>query len=104
MTNRQSTIRESPICNLQSPMYDRDEVSRVVISGIGVVSPYGVGRERFWTHVTRGCSATRAITEFDAAAGPCGVAAPVPSSVTIEDAPHLDHRAGNGNGNGDGGA
>jgi 3-oxoacyl-(acyl-carrier-protein) synthase len=39
---------------------------RVVISGIGVVSPYGVGRERFWTYVSRGCSATRAITEFDA--------------------------------------
>jgi len=30
--------------------------SRVVISGIGVVSPYGVGRERFWSHVSRGCS------------------------------------------------
>ncbi|MEO6238473.1 MAG: beta-ketoacyl-[acyl-carrier-protein] synthase family protein [Vicinamibacterales bacterium] len=60
--------------------------SRVVISGIGVVSPYGVGRERFWTNVSRGCSATRAITEFDASPFPCTVAAPVPSSITIDDA------------------
>jgi 3-oxoacyl-[acyl-carrier-protein] synthase II len=62
-------------------------VSRVVISGIGVVSPYGVGRERFWTHVTRGCSATRAIADFDASAFSCTVAAPVPSPITIDDEP-----------------
>jgi 3-oxoacyl-[acyl-carrier-protein] synthase II len=68
-------------------------VSRVVISGIGVVSPYGVGRERFWTHVSRGCSATRAITDFDASAFPCMVAAPVPSSITIDDAPPVQPRA-----------
>ena len=50
----------------------------VAITGIGVVSPYGVGRERFWQHVRSGCSATRTVTEFDA--GPYGatVAAPVP--------------------------
>src|SRR5687768_11469582 len=69
-------------------MYDR-RMDRVVISGIGVVSPYGVGRERFWTHVTRGCSSTRAIVDFDASAFPCMVAAPVPASVSIEDAPLL---------------
>jgi 3-oxoacyl-[acyl-carrier-protein] synthase II len=58
---------------------------RVAITGIGVVSPYGVGRDRFWRHVSRGCSATRAITEFDASVFPCAVAAPVPS-VSIDDA------------------
>jgi 3-oxoacyl-[acyl-carrier-protein] synthase II len=56
----------------------------VAITGIGVVSPFGVGRDRFWTHVSRGCSATRAITEFDASAFPCTVAAPVPP-VSIDD-------------------
>jgi 3-oxoacyl-(acyl-carrier-protein) synthase len=56
--------------------------SRVAITGIGVVSPYGVGREHFWQHVRRGCSATRAITDFDASPFPCMVAAPVPT-VTI---------------------
>jgi len=56
----------------------------VVITGIGVVSPFGVGRERFWDHVSRGCSGTRAISEFDASAFACQVAAPV-SGVGIED-------------------
>lgn len=65
---------------------------RVAITGIGVVSPYGVGRERFWTHVSRGSSATRAITEFDASGYPCRVAAPVPP-VSIEDAVPLDRVA-----------
>jgi 3-oxoacyl-[acyl-carrier-protein] synthase II len=73
---------------------------RVVISGIGVVSPYGVGRECFWNQVSRGCSATRPIVEFDASAFPCTVAAPVPP-LTIEDAPVIRDRAGhNGNGGG----
>jgi 3-oxoacyl-[acyl-carrier-protein] synthase II len=65
---------------------------RVAISGIGVVSPYGVGRERFWTHVSRGCSATRAITDFDASAFGCQVAAPVPAGISVEDAPELARR------------
>jgi 3-oxoacyl-[acyl-carrier-protein] synthase II len=64
-----------------------------VISGIGVVSPFGVGRGRFWTCVSRGCSATRAIDDFDASAFPCMVAAPVPSSITIDDALPVDERA-----------
>lgn len=63
--------------------------SRVVISGIGVVSPFGAGRERFWTSVSRGCSGTRAITEFDASNLPCAVAAPVPG-ITIDDVPAVD--------------
>ena len=62
---------------------------RVVISGIGVVSPFGVGRERFWQHVSRGCSGTRAITQFDASTYPCQVAAWVPP-MSIADALELD--------------
>src|SRR5437763_15586246 len=62
---------------------------RVVISGIGVVSPFGVGRERFWDHVSRGCSGTRAVSDFDAADFACRVAAPV-DHVTIDDVPALD--------------
>jgi len=62
---------------------------RVVITGIGVVSPFGVGRERFWECVTAGCSATRAITAFDASDLACRVAAPV-DGVTIGDVPAID--------------
>ena len=72
---------------------------RVAITGIGVVSPFGVGRERFWTHISAGCSATRAITDFDASAFGCMVAAPVPASLSIDDAAAVDAGpAGNGNG------
>jgi 3-oxoacyl-[acyl-carrier-protein] synthase II len=67
--------------------------SRVVVTGIGVVSPFGVGRERYWEHVSRGCSGTRAIREFDASGFACRVAAPV-EGVTMEDLPRLDGEDG----------
>ena len=51
---------------------------RVAITGIGVVSAFGVGREAFWDAIRRGQSGTRAITEFDVSTYPCQVAAPVP--------------------------
>jgi 3-oxoacyl-[acyl-carrier-protein] synthase II len=62
---------------------------RVVISGVGVVSPFGPGRERFWCNISRGISGTKAITQFDVSAYPCRVAAWVPA-LSIEDAPPLD--------------
>ena len=61
----------------------------VVITGIGVVSPFGVGRERYWNHVTHGCSGISRITQFDVSAWPCQVAASVPP-VSIEDAVALE--------------
>jgi 3-oxoacyl-[acyl-carrier-protein] synthase II len=67
----------------------------IAITGIGVVSPFGVGRERFWSCISRGCSGTRAITSFDATAFPCQVAAPVPD-VSIEDAVPIAALAGDG--------
>jgi len=70
---------------------------RVAITGIGVVSPYGVGRERFWHHVSRGCSGTRAITDFDATPFACRVAAPVPA-LSLEEALQS---VGNGSGRAD---
>jgi 3-oxoacyl-[acyl-carrier-protein] synthase II len=62
---------------------------RIVITGIGVVSPFGVGRERFWEQVRHGCSGTRAITEFDTSGFACRVAAAVPG-VAVDDVPALD--------------
>ena len=55
--------------------------SRVAITGIGVVSPFGVGREVFWDHVSRGISGTRAITEFDTTNLTCRVTASVPDAA-----------------------
>jgi 3-oxoacyl-[acyl-carrier-protein] synthase II len=61
---------------------------RVVITGIGVVSPFGVGRERFWDSICRGCSGTRTITEFDASEFACRVAAP--AAASIDDVPPVE--------------
>ncbi|OLR89582.1 beta-ketoacyl-[acyl-carrier-protein] synthase family protein [Actinokineospora bangkokensis] len=38
---------------------------RVVITGIGVVAPGGIGREAFWDLITSGRTATRTISTFD---------------------------------------
>ena len=51
--------------------------SRVAITGIGVVSPFGVGRERFWDAMSAGRSGTRTIDNFDASSLACRVAAAV---------------------------
>ena len=73
---------------------------RIVISGIGVVSTYGIGRDVFWDAVSRGVSGTRAISAFDATGFPCRVAADVPPvdisaavSVDGEDAADWEPRA-----------
>ncbi len=61
---------------------------RIVITGVGVVSPFGVGRDRFWQCVSRGCSGTRPIAGFDASEYACRVAAEAPA--TIDDVPPLE--------------
>ena len=61
----------------------------VVITGIGAVSPFGAGRERYWDHVSRGVSGITAITQFDVSAYPCRVAASVPP-VSVDEAPALE--------------
>jgi 3-oxoacyl-[acyl-carrier-protein] synthase II len=68
---------------------------RVAITGIGVVSPFGVGRDCFWRQISQGRSGTRAITEFDASPYSCTVAAPVPPIATDLEALPLE-RAGDG--------
>lgn len=48
---------------------------RVVITGIGVTAPGGIGTKPFWELVTSGTTATRRITAFDASGHRCQVAA-----------------------------
>jgi 3-oxoacyl-[acyl-carrier-protein] synthase II len=39
---------------------------RVVVTGLGIISPVGTGLEKFWTSLTGGVSGIRRITRFDA--------------------------------------
>ncbi|HLJ17412.1 MAG TPA: beta-ketoacyl-[acyl-carrier-protein] synthase family protein [Bryobacteraceae bacterium] len=50
---------------------------RVVITGMGVVSPNGIGREAFWQATRNGVSGIRTITRFDAS----GLAAQVAGEI-----------------------
>jgi len=53
------------------------EKKRVVITGMGVVAPNGIGIDNFWNSLVQGRSGVRSITHFDASTYPCQVAAEV---------------------------
>lgn len=48
---------------------------RVVITGLGVVSPGGIGKNAFWKTIKKGKSITSRITRFDSSSFPCQIAA-----------------------------
>ena len=62
---------------------------RVVVTGMGVVSPFGVGIDPFWDGLTQGRSAVRRITRFDASPYPSQIAGEVPD---FNAAAHLPRR------------
>ncbi|WP_159768434.1 beta-ketoacyl-[acyl-carrier-protein] synthase family protein [Streptomyces sp. HM190] len=71
---------------------------RVVITGIGVVAPGGVGTKEFWSLLTAGRTATRGITLFDASSFRSRIAAeadfdPLLHGFTPEEAERLDRAA-----------
>ena len=51
---------------------------RAVITGIGAVSPNGIGREAFWQATRAGCSGVRRIRRFDPSAHAVQVAGEIP--------------------------
>lgn len=51
---------------------------RVVITGIGCVTPIGIGRQAYWDALKSGFSGTRKISEFDVSDSPVQVAATIP--------------------------
>jgi len=53
-------------------------MERVVVTGIGLVTPCGVGTKKSWTNVVEGRSGVRRITLFDPAAFPTTIAGEVP--------------------------
>src|SRR5918996_1127065 len=62
---------------------------RVVITGIGAVTPIGHGREGLWQGVLRGKSAVRRVSAFDVDAYRCQVAAEVRD---FDPTPYLDKK------------
>ena len=58
-------------------MYPNMTSERIVITGIGALSPNGVGREPYFEALKQGRSGIRAITQFDAASLPCRIAGEV---------------------------
>jgi 3-oxoacyl-[acyl-carrier-protein] synthase II len=44
---------------------------RVVVTGLGIVSPVGVGREQFWTRLTQGISGVKEVRDFDTSPFTC---------------------------------
>ncbi|MBA3449435.1 MAG: beta-ketoacyl-ACP synthase II [Pseudaminobacter sp.] len=51
---------------------------RVVVTGMGLLSPFGVGVEHGWRELLSGRSAARRVTEFDVEDLPCKVAHVIP--------------------------
>lgn len=55
---------------------------RVVISGLGLVTPFGVGKRKFWDNIVQGNSAAAPIESFDVSSLPVKFAAQVPLADT----------------------
>ena len=67
---------------------------RVVITGMGCVTPIGIGREAFWHGLETGASGVRRIEEFDVSKSPVKIAAFVQdfdwqSQLSIKDRKHV---------------
>jgi 3-oxoacyl-[acyl-carrier-protein] synthase II len=58
-------------------MYPNMTSERIVITGIGALSPNGIGREAYFDAVKQGKSGIRNITQFDPASLPCRIAGEV---------------------------
>ncbi len=59
---------------------------RVVITGMGIVSPLGLGVEHVWRRLINGESGIGAIQSFDTSELPCKVAGQVPQGTKVEGA------------------
>jgi len=68
---------------------------RVVVTGLGMVTPLGIGVEENWEAVSKGKSGIGPITRFDVSAFPCQIAGEVKGFrsedfLSSKDAKHLD--------------
>jgi 3-oxoacyl-[acyl-carrier-protein] synthase II len=58
-----------------------DDKTRVVVTGLGVISGCGIGHEAFFQACLDGTSSVKAISRFDASNYPCQIASEVPSDM-----------------------
>src|ERR1700758_913738 len=72
---------------------------RVVVTGMGLVTPLGIGLERNWSRLTESESGIRAIQSFDVSDLPAKIAGQVPRGDTASGhfnaddwVPHKDQR------------
>ncbi len=63
---------------------------RVVVTGMGVVSPLGVGIDAFWDGLTHGRSGVRRITRFDPSPYPSQIAGEIPDFDATAHLPRRD--------------
>jgi 3-oxoacyl-[acyl-carrier-protein] synthase II len=71
---------------------------RAVITGIGAVSPNGIGRECFWNNSLEGRSGIKPISRFDASQQPVRIAGEIRGFdehawITVKDRPHVSRTA-----------
>lgn len=62
---------------------------RVVVTGVGVVSPIGIGRETFWKNLVAGQTGIRPLTAFSAAGLPSRLAAQI---LDFDPEQHIYHK------------
>ena len=65
---------------------------RIVITGVGALSPNGVGRENYFAALKEGRSGVRTITQFDASSLPSRVAGEVDFDPTLERYARVDRQ------------
>lgn len=61
--------------------YEEQDVTRVVVTGIGAVTPLGIGAETFWEGLTAGRSGIREIQHFDTSSLPVKIGGEIPGFV-----------------------
>lgn len=77
-------------------MQNQKTLRRVVVTGIGCVSPIGIGREQFWQAVREGRSGISNITRFDASDLPVRIAGEIKDFdadqfIPPKDRQHVSH-------------
>ncbi|MEY4393122.1 MAG: beta-ketoacyl-ACP synthase II [Gemmataceae bacterium] len=66
---------------------------RVVVTGVGVLAPNGVGKDAFWKHCVEGVSGVGPIKSFDASSHPVKIAAEVPNFDIEEWVPSIHRKS-----------